>query len=79
MPPLPGGERDAVTLVAVSKTRPVEDVLAAIAAGQRVFGENRVQEGSTKFDPLSTRDDLELHLIGPLQTNKVPEALRSFR
>jgi pyridoxal phosphate enzyme (YggS family) len=69
----------AVTLVAVSKTKPVEDVLAALDAGQRVFGENRVQEAMAKFPDLRPRfPDLELHLIGPLQTNKVREAIASF-
>ncbi len=69
----------AVTLVAVSKTKPQSDVLAAYAAGQRVFGENRVQEGLQKFDPLrASLPDLVLHLIGPLQTNKVADAVRTF-
>jgi pyridoxal phosphate enzyme (YggS family) len=72
-------ERSAVTLVAVSKTKPVEDIRAAFAAGQRVFGENRVQEAMAKFEPLRAEGaEIELHLIGPLQTNKVPEAVRSF-
>ncbi|HVJ53661.1 MAG TPA: YggS family pyridoxal phosphate-dependent enzyme [Aliidongia sp.] len=67
------------TLVAVSKTKPVEDVKAALAAGQRIFGENRVQEAIAKFAPLRARvPDLELHLIGPLQTNKVKEAVQNF-
>jgi len=74
-----GRPSDAVALVAVSKTKPVEDVRAALAAGQRVFGENRVQEAMAKFGPLRAEGAaIELHLIGPLQTNKVPEALRSF-
>jgi len=68
-----------VTLVAVSKTKPREDVEAAISAGQRVFGENRVQEAIAKFAPLrEITPDLELHLIGPLQTNKVREAIETF-
>jgi PLP dependent protein len=72
-------DRDPVTLVAVSKTKPVEDVRAALAAGQRVFGENRVQEALAKFETLRAEGaEIELHLIGPLQTNKVPEAVRSF-
>src|SRR5271168_3587988 len=45
-------DRDAVTLVAVSKTKPLDDIRAALAAGQRIFGENRVQEAMAKFDPL---------------------------
>jgi pyridoxal phosphate enzyme (YggS family) len=68
-----------VTLVAVSKTQPREAVLAALAAGQRVFGENRVQEAAAKFAGLhDLYPDLELHLIGPLQTNKVREAVALF-
>ena len=67
-----------VTLVAVSKTHPAEAVLAAIAAGQRVFGENRVQEAAAKFPDLRRDHALELHLIGPLQTNKVKEAVALF-
>ena len=74
-----GRSADAVALIAVSKTKPVEDVRAALAAGQRVFGENRVQEAMAKFGPLRAEGaEIELHLIGPLQTNKVPEAVRSF-
>ena len=71
-----GRQPDAVTLVAVSKTQPADAVRAALAAGQRVFGENRVQEAIAKFPGLR-RDypDLKLHLIGPLQTNKVKEAV----
>src|ERR1700704_664226 len=67
---------DAVTLVAVSKTHPADSVRAALQAGQRVFGENRVQEALAKFPGLR-RDfpDLRLHLIGPLQTNKVRDAI----
>jgi pyridoxal phosphate enzyme (YggS family) len=71
-----GRPADAVTLVAVSKTHPAEAVRAALAAGQRVFGENRVQEALAKFPALrSDFPDLTLHLIGPLQTNKVRDAL----
>jgi PLP dependent protein len=71
--------RDAVTLVAVSKTRPIEGIRAALACGQRVFGENRVQEAILKFETLRHEGaEIELHLIGPLQTNKVAEAVRSF-
>jgi pyridoxal phosphate enzyme (YggS family) len=67
------------TLVAVSKTQPAEAIEAALAAGQRVFGENRVQEALAKFPALRERHpDLELRLIGPLQTNKVKEAVRLF-
>jgi pyridoxal phosphate enzyme (YggS family) len=63
-------------LVAVSKTVDEEGVREAIAAGQRLFGENRVQEAQSKFPQLKAQfPDLELHLIGPLQTNKVKEAV----
>ena len=69
----------AVTLVAVSKTHPAEAVEEALAAGQRVFGENRVQEAKAKFPALKERfPELELHLIGPLQTNKVKDAIALF-
>jgi hypothetical protein len=67
---------EAATLVAVSKTQPAAAVRAALAAGQRVFGENRVQEALAKFPALRGEfPDLRLHLIGPLQTNKVKDAL----
>ncbi|HEY4134773.1 MAG TPA: YggS family pyridoxal phosphate-dependent enzyme [Alphaproteobacteria bacterium] len=75
------GGRDpaAVTLVAVSKGHDATEAAAAIAAGQRVFGENRVQEAQAKWPALRERQrDLELHLIGPLQTNKVREAIALF-
>jgi pyridoxal phosphate enzyme (YggS family) len=66
-------------LVAVSKTVAQEAIREAIAAGQRLFGENRVQEAQAKFPQLmSDHPDLELHLIGPLQTNKVREAAALF-
>jgi hypothetical protein len=71
-----GRQPGAVTLVAVSKTQPADAVRAALAAGQRVFGENRVQEALAKFPTLrADYPDLKLHLIGPLQTNKVKEAV----
>ena len=70
---------DSVTLVAVSKTQPADAVEAALAAGQRVFGENRVQEAKSKYPALrEVWPDLELHLIGPLQTNKAGEAVALF-
>lgn len=70
---------DAVKLVAVSKTHPVDAILVAISAGQRIFGENRVQEAQAKFPALkASHPDLDLHLIGPLQTNKVREAVALF-
>ena len=67
----------SVTLVAVSKTHPAEAVRAALAAGQAVFGENRVQEAAAKFPGLrAPHPELRLHLIGGLQTNKAREAVR---
>jgi pyridoxal phosphate enzyme (YggS family) len=65
-----------ITLVAVSKTKPAEAVVAALAAGQTVFGENRVQEAAAKFPPLRAKYPLSLHIIGGLQTNKAREAVR---
>ena len=74
-----GRPAEAVSLVAVSKTQPVDAVRAALKAGQRVFGENRVQEALAKFPGLRGEfPDFELHLIGPLQTNKVREAVAHF-
>ena len=68
-----------ITLVAVSKTHDAGAIAHAIAAGQRVFGENRVQEAQAKYPPLKdAHRDLALHLIGPLQTNKVKEAVALF-
>lgn len=66
----------SITLVAVSKTQPAAAVAAAYAAGQRVFGENRVQEAAEKFPELQgAHPDLRLHLIGALQTNKAARAV----
>lgn len=74
-----GRDPSGVTLVAVSKTQPAAAVAAALQAGQRVFGENRVQEAQAKYPELKARyADLRLHLIGPLQTNKVKEAVALF-
>ena len=68
-----------VTLVAVSKTHGPERVRELLEAGHRIFGENRVQEAQDKFPALKTDyPDLELHLIGPLQTNKAREAVALF-
>jgi pyridoxal phosphate enzyme (YggS family) len=68
-----------VTLVAVSKTFPAEAIEPVIAAGQRVFGENRVQEAKAKWPPLLEKHPgLSLHLIGPLQSNKAKEAVALF-
>jgi PLP dependent protein len=67
----------AVTLVAVSKTHPSQAVEAALAAGQRSFGENRVQEAAGKFPALRPAwPDLRLHVIGALQSNKARDAVR---
>lgn len=68
-----------VELVAVSKTFPAEAIAPFLAAGQRVFGENRVQEARDKWPGLrAAYPDLRLHLIGPLQTNKAREAVALF-
>jgi pyridoxal phosphate enzyme (YggS family) len=72
-----GRDPAAVTLVAVSKTHPAEAVLAALQAGQTVFGENRVQEAAQKFPMLrESHPALRLHIIGGLQTNKARDAVR---
>lgn len=74
-----GRPATAVTLVAVSKTHGPASVEAALDAGQRVFGENRVQEAKAKWAALRAgHPDIELHLIGPLQTNKVKDAVALF-
>ncbi len=74
-----GRDPRSVALVAVSKTHPPAAIRQAIEAGQRIFGENRVQEAIAKFPALKARHpDLTLHLIGPLQTNKVKEAVALF-
>lgn len=70
---------DAVTLVAVSKTFDADAIRPVLAAGQRVFGENRVQEAQGKWPTLrETFSGIELHLIGPLQSNKAKEAVALF-
>ncbi|MCF8482952.1 MAG: YggS family pyridoxal phosphate-dependent enzyme [Rhodospirillum sp.] len=70
---------EEVTLVAVSKTNPADRIRVALRAGQRVFGENRVQEAQGKWPALKQEfSGVELHLIGPLQTNKVKDALILF-
>ena len=74
-----GREAADVTLVAVSKTKPADLIRSAIAAGQRVFGENRVQEAESKWpDIRAAHPDVRLHLIGALQTNKVSHAVALF-
>ena len=74
-----GRAADGVTLTAVSKTQPSEAVEAALAAGQRVFGENRVQEAQGRWtDRRDGIEGLELRLIGPLQSNKAADAVALF-
>ncbi len=69
-----GRDPSAVTLVAVTKTKPLDDLLAAYEAGVRDFGENRVQEAEAKFPHLPA--DAVRHLIGPIQSNKANKAAR---
>ncbi|KQZ80911.1 alanine racemase [Mesorhizobium sp. Root157] len=72
-------EASAASLVAVSKTFDTETIRPVIKAGQRVFGENRVQEAQGKWPALKVEfPDIELHLIGPLQSNKAKEAVALF-
>ncbi len=72
-------EPEDVTLIAVSKTHPIERIEPLLEAGHRVFGENRVQEAESKWTPLrETYPDTELHLIGQLQSNKADEAVALF-
>lgn len=70
---------ESVRLMAVSKVHPVEALLKAYTAGQRLFGENRVQEVATKYPAISGLPDLEMHLIGPLQNNKTARAAELFQ
>jgi len=72
-------EPDSVTLIAVSKTMPADAILPALEAGQRVFGENYVQEAKAKWPGLKERfPDAQVHMIGPLQSNKAKEAVELF-
>lgn len=72
-------EADDITLVAVSKTQPVEAIHAAVVQGQRVFGEHRVQEAAAKWPALrEANPDVTLHLVGRLQSNKAGEAVALF-
>ncbi len=74
-----GRDPASVTLIAVSKTFEPADIVPVIEAGQRVFGENRVQEAKQKWPGLKIRyPEVELHLIGPLQSNKAGEAVQFF-
>ena len=68
-----------ITLIAISKTHPAEAIIPLIAEGQRVFGENRVQEAQAKWPALkAAHPDIELHLVGQLQSNKAEEAVALF-
>ncbi|WP_426042112.1 YggS family pyridoxal phosphate-dependent enzyme [Brevundimonas sp. TWP2-3-4b1] len=74
-----GRDPAAITLTAVSKTQPDEAIKAALDSGLRVFGENRVQEAQGRWtDRRTARPDLELRLIGPLQSNKADDAVALF-
>ncbi len=74
-----GRDPAGVILIAVSKTFPAEEIAPVIEAGQRVFGENRVQEAKGKWPALIEKyPGIELHLIGPLQSNKAKEAVALF-
>jgi PLP dependent protein len=74
-----GRDPAGITLVAVSKTHPAEAIEPVLAAEQRVFGENYVQEAKAKWPELRERyPEVELHLIGPLQSNKAKEAVQLF-
>lgn len=75
-----GRDVDSVTLIAVSKVQPIERVQAVLEQGQRIFGENRVQEAAGKWPDFRTDfPDVDLHLIGPLQTNKARQAFGLFQ
>lgn len=74
-----GRSPDDIHLVAVSKVFPASAIAPVLAAGQRIFGENRVQEAAQKWPQLrESHPDIELHLIGPLQSNKAEDAVRIF-
>lgn len=74
-----GRDANEVTLIAVSKTRTIEEIAPLIAAGQRDFGENRVDEAAAKWPALRARgEEIRLHLVGRLQSNKAAEAVRLF-
>ncbi|MCB1195995.1 YggS family pyridoxal phosphate-dependent enzyme [bacterium] len=73
-----GREADEVTLIAISKTHPAERIVPLLEQGQRVFGENRVQEAEEKFPQLKSASRYELHFIGHLQRNKAKKAVELF-
>ena len=69
---------NSIKLLAVSKTKPVSDIMEAYEAGQRLFGENYVQEGVEKVQELSHLNDIEWHMIGPIQSNKTKVVAEHF-
>ncbi len=72
-------KREDVTLVAISKTHPAQDIIPLLEAGQRVYGENRVQEAQDKWPALQEQfPETQLHLVGQLQSNKAEDAAQSF-
>jgi PLP dependent protein len=74
-----GRDSDSVRLIAVSKMQPAERVTTVLEQGYRIFGENRVQEAAGKWpDYKKTYDGIELHLLGPLQSNKARQAMELF-
>ncbi|MER0236583.1 YggS family pyridoxal phosphate-dependent enzyme [Fulvimarina sp. MAC8] len=74
-----GREPDSVALVAISKTKGEDEIVPVLEAGQRIFGENKVQESQAKWPPLRERfTDIELRLVGPLQSNKTGDAVALF-
>src|SRR5580698_4263577 len=73
-----GRDAGSVALMAVSKIHPAEAIVEAHAAGQRLFGENRVQEMQAKYAVVGSLEGIELHLIGPLQNNKTSKAAEIF-
>lgn len=76
---LAGRATDAVELIAISKTRTADEITPLLVAGQRSFGENRVQEAQAKWPALRTQTpDVRLHLVGQLQSNKAEEAVMLF-
>ena len=70
-----GREKESVELIAVSKTKPFEELLAAYDAGERIFGENKVQEICSKYEKISQMPGAVFHMIGHLQTNKVRQVI----
>ncbi len=79
MSKLAGRSTDATTLIAVSKTKTADEIVPLITAGQRDFGENRVQEAQSKWPALiAATPDIRLHLVGQLQSNKAEEAIALF-